>query len=656
MKRRAKKSVDEKNNVVGVSLIIFLLDKLADAIYNALINGIFGHAFTAYNKERAAYEDGLITSYFRGTVKSRGFFRSVREYISRSFETSFFLTKLRKGVCSLVHVPLKIYGRFFLSFGVYTLLVYFIKTLLPIFGAANDDYLVIGLAVCAITAPLHFSRFTLAKAVRYGKMTSAVFVDCFGYREENFERTADTKNTGTGIAILLGLLAGVATFFVHPLTILVALISFAFIALIINTPEIGILISIFSLPFLSLVEHPTVCLAATVLTTAVSFIIKLIRGKRVFKLELLDVIVLIFGALIFMSGAITVGGSASYSSALLSCVMLLIYFLIKNLIRTEKWLRRCVFAFVGSGTVIAAYGVIQYVLGFAVNDWLDTTYFTDIYGRATSVFDNPNYLAAYLCAVFPFALYCSLTRETAKERTLYSWASIFIVACVVFTWSRAAWIAVIVCSVVFFMMRSRKTVRYIIGTLIVLPFLTFLISDNIINRFMSIGDLADSSTLYRIYTWLGSIEMIKDYFWSGIGYGTQPFAEIYPSYAYAGIEGAVHSHNLYLQIIIGMGIGGLICFAFIAFLFAQKSFEYIKSPCNDNTRTITMAALISVIGLLIMGLFDYIWYNYTVFYTFWMVMAIGVAAVKIGNREKERTNISCNTDDCSAFVDIECNR
>ncbi|MBE6576639.1 MAG: hypothetical protein E7653_00700 [Ruminococcaceae bacterium] len=656
MKRRAKKSVNEKNNVVGVSFIIFLLDKLANAIYNALINGVFGQAFTAYNRELIAYNEGHVSAYFRGTVKSRHFFRRVREYVSCNFENSFFLTKLRKGVCSLAHVPLKIYGRFFLSFGIYTLLVYFIRTLLPILGTANDDYLFIGLAVCCITAPLHFSRVTLAKAVRYGKITSTIFVDCFGYRDESFEKTVEIKNSSSGIAILLGLFAGVATFFVHPWAILAALISFAFVALIVNTPEIGILISIFSLPFLAIVDHPTLCLAVLVLTTSISYAIKLIRGKRVLKFELIDIMVLVFAILVFLAGAITVGGRASYNSALLSCAMMLIYFLIKNLIRTEKWLRRCVLAFVGSGTVIAAYGVIQYVLGFAVDDWLDTTYFTNIYGRATSVFDNPNYLAAYLCAVFPFALYCAINRETTKERSLYSWASVLIVACIVFTWSRAAWIAVIVCSIVFFMIRSRKTVRYIIGVLCTIPFLIFIIPDNILTRFMSIGDLADSSTLYRVYTWIGSIKMIKDNLLGGIGYGTEAFAEVYPSYAYAGIEEAVHSHSLYLQIIISMGIGGILCFAFVAVLFAQKSFEYIKSPCNDDTRTITSAALVSVIGLLIMGVFDYIWYNYTVFFAFWMVMAIGVAAVKIGNREKEREKVSCNTDDYSAFLDIDCKR
>jgi O-antigen ligase len=354
-----------------------------------------------------------------------------------------------------------------------------------------------------------------------------------------------------------------------------------------------------------------------------------------------------------MSGTISLGGIDSYAAAITSCIILLVYFLVSNLIRTEKWLRRCVFAFVGSGTVVAALGVIQYIMGFARDGWIDTTYFADIYGRATSVFENPNYLAAYLVAVLPFALYCAATRKATKERRLYVLSAIMILACIIFTWSRAAWLAAIICVVIFSMIYTRKTFRYIFAVLFTVPFMPFVLSKNVITRFVSIGDLADSSTLYRVYTWKGSLEIIKDYFWSGIGYGTSSFAEIYPVYAYAGIESAVHSHSLYLQILISMGIGGLICLLIIAFLYIQKSLEYINQPCTNESRLFAAASFVCILALLAMGLFDFIWYNYTIFFVFWMVAALGVACIRHGNREKARAHVDCDTQDFLASVDID---
>ena len=147
--------------------------------------------------------------------------------------------------------------------------------------------------------------------------------------------------------------------------------------------------------------------------------------------------------------------------------------------------------------------------------------------------------------------------------------------------------------------------------------------------------------------------MIKEYLWGGIGYGTSTFSEVYPLYAYAGIEAAPHSHNLYMQIILGMGIGGLICLFLIVLFYAQHSFEYIQKPWNQSTRILTISAFVAVMSMLIMGMFDYVWYNYRMFFMFWVVLALGVCAMKIGNKEIKRKNIVLDTDMSSAAIDIE---
>ena len=85
--------------------------------------------------------------------------------------------------------------------------------------------------------------------------------------------------------------------------------------------------------------------------------------------------------------------------------------------------------------------------------------------------------------------------------------------------------------------------------------------------------MSDSSTYYRFHTWLGSFDMLEDHFFGGIGIGSSAFNQIYPQYAHAGIESAEHSHNLFLQILLGLGIFGLILFAVVLFLYLQKSAE-----------------------------------------------------------------------------------
>ena len=45
----------------------------------------------------------------------------------------------------------------------------------------------------------------------------------------------------------------------------------------------------------------------------------------------------------------------------------------------------------------------------------------------------------------------------------------------------------------------------------------FVLPQTILERFMSIGNMQDTSTSYRVYIWLGTIAMLKDYFFCGIG-------------------------------------------------------------------------------------------------------------------------------------------
>ena len=197
------------------------------------------------------------------------------------------------------------------------------------------------LAVFIIAVPMNVSKLTLAKAVQSGRITGAIFIDAFGYRNESFNGVATKKSKRGGASVLLGIATGVFTFVVHPISILLFLFMCIAIVLIMYAPEIGVLICLFGLPFFSFLENPTLALLAFVFVTFISYVVKLIRGKRIFKIELMDFSVVFFLILIYLSGAISVGGRDSLASASIACILGFIYFLIVNLIRTEKWLKRC---------------------------------------------------------------------------------------------------------------------------------------------------------------------------------------------------------------------------------------------------------------------------------------------------------------------------
>jgi len=151
---------------------------------------------------------------------------------------------------------------------------------------------------------------------------------------------------------------------------------------------------------------------------------------------------------------------------------------------------------------------------------------------------------------------------------------------------------------------------------------------NVINRFLSVGDMGDTSTSYRVYIWMGTLNMLKDYWFSGIGVGTEAFNKIYPMYAYSGVI-APHSHNLYLQIITENGIIGLIIFVSMLVIYFKMCVSTIITAKNKFLKALITGLAAGMLGYLVQGMFDNVWYNYRVFLLFFIIIGITAASIEI---------------------------
>jgi len=101
-----------------------------------------------------------------------------------------------------------------------------------------------------------------------------------------------------------------------------------------------------------------------------------------------------------------------------------------------------------------------------------------------------------------------------------------------------------------------------------------------------------------------------------------------------------------------MGIVGIIVFGIIIFLTFQQNLEYIKNTNNTNDKLFVIAIFSSLISALIMGMFDYIWYNYRVFFTFWIIIAMASSYFRIKDDEEQRKRVVFDTNKFSAEAEI----
>ena len=562
---KTKRKKRERIGIASISFFAALMDRLGAAFYGALINGFFGKLFSSYSSIQKRFEKGFCGGYLLGINRVRKLFHRGRVFLASKIETGFFINKARKIMKYFCSLSLGAYGYYFMFFGIYTAVVYLIKYFIPGLGEADIDYLIVGSVVATAALPMTFSKLSIAASVKKSVIGNMIFQGAFGLSDESFHNGIVKTSKRSNIMMFLGLITGLLTLVIHPLHVLFVIFAIVVLCLVAASPEIGVLISIILVPLLSFTKYPTVYLCTFILLTSFFYLLKVIRGKRLFKLELLDIFVFLFGFVIFCSGFFSAGKEASFSSAIVTCSLLLGYFLLVNLLRTKKWIKRCVFALVGSATVTSLVGIFEYVFGEKNSQWLDTSLFSDIKLRIVSLFENPNVLATFIVMIFPFAIALLLLSQKRNEKNLMLLVCAAMLICTVFTWSRGAWLALIVTSLIFYVFYSRKTFRFFGSLLIIIPILPIVLPTTVLNRLISITNLFDSSISYRIYTWLGTLGMIGDYWFSGIGFGNEAFQSVYPFYPYSGMETAAHSHSLFLQILVGTGVCGLIVFLIVIF-------------------------------------------------------------------------------------------
>lgn len=395
--------------------------------------------------------------------------------------------------------------------------------------------------------------------------------------------------------------------------------------------ELGVYLMLLLAPII-----PTMaCVPIIILTFAMFFVNSLIKDSFRVKIDAFVFFVIILSLLFLIYSATSYARASSLKIFMIYAVFIGFMFMVIACGSDKKRLKVMIFMFAVSGLLVSLYGIYQNFFGNNIGHaWVDEEMFSDITVRVYSTLENPNVLGEYLLLLIPIcgAMIYSSKRLLAK----FFYFSVLCCAglCLIYTQSRGCWVGLILAAIIFAFLIDKKLVA--LGLIIVLA-IPFVMPESIINRFTSIGDMTDSSTSYRVNIWLGSLKIIKDYWWMGIGIGSEAFNKVYPFYSYNAAV-AHHSHNLYLQLFLETGICGL--FTFISCMiisFKKILVGYIYGKKNIYS-LLCASVLAGVSGFLLQGMFDHSWYNLRVFGIFWIVIGIGIASRRCACGEDNTCN------------------
>ena len=382
--------------------------------------------------------------------------------------------------------------------------------------------------------------------------------------------------------------------------------------------------------FLPAVLAPLLPTMAVLGLTAVAFCslaLSLVRDRtRQLAWSPINRYVILYAAVYLAGTLFSISLKASLNSGLLSVAFILFAVVLFNGVETRGQLDALLTAVVLAAAAVSCLGIVQYIFrwGYQSEAWVDSDMFSTIQFRVSSTLKNPNMLGQYLILMVPLGGAKLLTARSWKARALWFGCCGALCLCMLFTFSRGAWLGLLFAGAAFFVLLNP---RLMLLFPVALVGLYFILPPSVIERFTSIGNLSDASTSYRVYIWMGTLAMLKDYWLCGIGPGTEAFNMVYPAYSYNGII-APHSHNLFLQIVSDAGVAALGVFILLLFVFFRMMCAALHREKDWTSRLLQIAVTAGVFGFMVQAMTDYSFYNYLVLFVFWTYLALGALCAR----------------------------
>ncbi len=440
--------------------------------------------------------------------------------------------------------------------------------------------------------------------------------------EEKAKLTVDFKPyVAVTVSIIIGSIFGLCSLI--PMWY-VAVAAFIALPLMLSRPQIGVFLIITAFPFIPTMAVVGLCL----IVITGSFISYVYNEKQTIKFDMFDLSILLFLIALVFGTVVSYNVSGSIKPALVYIVFVSTVFVIRRVVDNKTRLNTIINSLIAVAFLVSVYGLYQKLTGQAATTWQDQDMFENISGRIYATFGNPNVFGEYLLITIPVTFAAIIGTENKNRKFAYFISLALQFVCMVLTYSRGCWIGILLSMGIMLLMNGKKLLSLCVLGIGILP---FIVPDAIVERILSIGNTADSSTSYRVYIWQGTINMLKDFWLTGIGIGEKAFRSIYPIYSLNTII-APHSHNLYLHIVCEMGIVGAVAFICLVINFFRNSASI--SLQSKGYKPLMTGLICGMLGYLVQGMFDNVWYNYRIYMFFFIIIALSAAAGTCLKKEK----------------------
>lgn len=400
--------------------------------------------------------------------------------------------------------------------------------------------------------------------------------------------------------------AGMALVFAFSTWLPLDLLSLCLLTLLLaRRPHLGPALVVAWLPFflmtkelagrpVSLVELGTLLLVSLALARALW---DLLRGRgHTLKVSALDTGVLVFLAAGVVATAFAENqGVARHEFRRVLLEGALFYFVVS---RTARPTWPTVHGWVAGGVAVALFAMYQ---AFISRDVI----LAEGVQRVHALYGSPNNLALYLDRLLPLLVAVAAFARTRSLRLAYALAALPVAIACFLTFSKGAWLLGLPAAFLFLgVVRGRKALLLMLGAvgagaLALLPLLGT-------ERFARTLDLQSGTTFFRIRLWQGTLNLLRDHPWFGVG--PDNFLYAYRSrYALPDAWqelGLSHPHNIILDFWTRLGILGLIAGLWLIAVAFRQGWRLTQTLPDVDERAVALGLLASLVATVSHGLID----------------------------------------------------
>ncbi len=285
---------------------------------------------------------------------------------------------------------------------------------------------------------------------------------------------------------------------------------------------------------------------------------------------------------------------------------LLMFFLVVRLIRNEGDFMRMYRIMVAIATVIALYGIYQFIIGVEIpSNWTDAAE-GSVRTRVFAIFSNPNVMGGYMILFAPMTIGLAYAEEDPATKVFYWICGLCMCLGCLFTMSRGAWLGLAVAALIFALIVDRKLFFLMVVGGIASCFLPFVRSR--IGYLFTPAFQESNQRAGRGVRWDRAFGYVSDYdAWAmGLGYGMYGGAvamqnKINPNFVYTYVD------NYYVKIIAENGIAGVTALLTMLSGLFWSGARACGRTADSRYKPLCAGMLTALIGFMVQSFFECLW-------------------------------------------------